>query len=326
MPKAYISGVGAYLPSHVVFNSDFEKFLNTSADWIFERTGILQRRILKNGKGTAFMAVQAVKDLLLKTQTPPEAIDLLICATVTPDYAFPATANLICAEIGAVNAWGYDLQAACSSFLYGLATGAQFIETGRYQNIIVVGADTMSSIIDYEDRTTCVIFGDGAGCVLLKPTQNNEGVLDFLLQSDGSGAPFLHMKAGGAVLPPSKKSVNNRLHFVYQEGKPVFKYAVNKMTEVTIALLKKNNLEPSQIHWLAPHQANLRIIEAVAKNLSFPLQKVMINIERYGNTTSATLPLCLYDWEERLKPGDKIILTAFGGGFTWGAIYLSWAY
>ncbi|MCS6905210.1 MAG: beta-ketoacyl-ACP synthase III [Bacteroidia bacterium] len=325
MPKACIRGIGAYLPEYTASNSEFEKFLDTSETWILERTGIQQRKIQKTGEGTAHMAIQAVGQLLQKTNLAPQDIDLLICATVTPDYLFPATAQLITEAIGASRAWGYDLQAACASFLYGLVTGAQFIESGHYQNVVIVGADTMSSILDYEDRTTCVIFGDGAACVLLQPSEK-EGIHDFILQSDGKGAIHLHMKAGGSALPPSKKTVSNRLHFVYQEGKPVFKQAIKSMCETTLALLDKNNLQVHDIDWLVPHQANLRIIEAVAHNLQFPLEKVMINIQNYGNTTSATLPLCLSDWEKKLKSGDKLILTAFGGGFAWGAVYLTWAY
>lgn len=324
---AAITAVNGYVPEDVLTNADLEKMVDTTDEWIRSRTGIEKRHILKEeGKGTSDMAAKAVNGLLEKRGITAEDIDLLICATVTPDMVFPATANVICDKIGAKNAWGFDLGAACSGFLYALTTGSQFIETGKYKRIVVVGADKMSSIIDYEDRTTCVIFGDGAGAVLLEPTEEETGVMDAILHSDGAGREFLHMKAGGSVRPATEETVRNKEHFVFQDGQPVFKAAVVNMAEVSAAIMEKNNLTSDDVAWLVPHQANLRIIDATARRMGLTNEKVMINIQRYGNTTSGTLPLCLWDWEPQLKKGDNIILSAFGGGFTWGAVYLKWAY
>lgn len=324
---AAITAVNGYVPEDVLTNADLEKMVDTTDEWIRSRTGIETRHILKEeGKGTSDMAVEAVNGLLEKRGLTAEDIDLLICATVTPDMVFPATANVICDKIGAKNAWGFDLGAACSGFLYALTTGSQFIETGKYKRVVVVGADKMSSIIDYEDRTTCVIFGDGAGAVLLEPTEEEVGVMDSILHSDGAGREFLHMKAGGSVRPASEETVRNKEHYVFQDGQPVFKAAVVNMAEVSANIMEKNNLTSDDVAWLVPHQANLRIIDATARRMGLTNEKVMINIQRYGNTTSGTLPLCLWDWEPKLKKGDNIILSAFGGGFTWGAVYIKWAY
>lgn len=327
MKKAAITAVAGYLPENILTNFDLEKMIDTSDEWITTRTGIKERHIENNPqKATSDMAVEAVKLLCKKSGMKPEEIDLLICGTVTPDMVFPATANIICAKLGAVNAWGFDLGAACSGFIYGLATGAQFIETGRYKKVVVVGADMMSRIIDYTDRATCVIFGDGAGAVLLEPTDESVGVMDFLLHADGNGATHLHMKAGGSLLPPSHETVEKRMHYVHQEGQAVFKHAVYNMAEVSAKIMEKNNLKANDVTWLAAHQANKRIIDATSTRMGIGPEKVMMNIERYGNTTAGTIPLLLWDYEKLLKKGDTIILSAFGGGFTWGAIYLKWAY
>ncbi len=327
MTRAVITAVGGFLPDNIVTNFDFEKIIDTTDEWITTRTGIKQRHIEKDpNKATSDMAVEAVKILCQKRGITPLDIDLLICGTVTPDLVFPSTSNLICAKLGAKNAWGYDLSAACSGFIYGLATGAQFIETGKYKKVVVVGADMMSRIIDYTDRTTCVIFGDGAGAVLLEPGDDGNGVQDFILHADGNGAQHLRMKAGGSLLPASHDTVNQRLHFVYQEGQAVFKHAVYNMAEVSAKIMEKNNLKSEDITWLVAHQANKRIIDATATRMGIGPEKVMMNIERYGNTTAGTLPLLLWDYEKQLKPGDNLILSAFGGGFTWGAMYLKWAY
>ena len=280
---------------------------------------------MKEG-GSSDMAVCAVESLLEKTNTKPEEVDLVILATVTPDYPFPATANVLCDKVGMKNAWGYDLIAACSGFIYGLATGSQFIETGRYKKVIVVGVDKMSSIIDYEDRTTCVIFGDGAGAVMLEPNEDGNGIQDFILRSDGAGREFLLQPGGGSLNPASVETVEKKMHYVKQEGKQVFKFAVTNMAEVSAEIMEKNNLTSDDVDWLVPHQANLRIIDATAKRMGLPKGKVMINIQKYGNTTAGTLPLCLWDYEKQLKKGDKLVLSAFGGGFTWGAVYLTWGY
>ncbi|GIV23861.1 MAG: ketoacyl-ACP synthase III [Bacteroidia bacterium] len=326
MRRAAITAVGAYLPEKRLTNADLERLVETSDEWILERTGIKERRILPRGKGSAFMATEAAKDALRKRGLPPEAIDLVIVATVTPEHPFPATANIVADAIGARRAWGFDVEAACSSFLYALSVAADSIAAGRVERALVIGSDKMSSIIDYRDRATCVIFGDAAGAVLLEPTEEEVGVMDYLHQADGSGCTFLHMKAGGSVLPPSVRTVRNRLHYVYQEGRQVFKHAVVQMAAVAEALMKKHNLTADDIAFFVPHQANKRIIEAAAERLRLPMEKVMMNIERYGNTTSATLPLCLYDYEGQLKKGDNLILATFGGGFTWGALWLRWAY
>jgi 3-oxoacyl-[acyl-carrier-protein] synthase-3 len=326
MRRAAITAVGAYLPPRRLTNADLEKLVDTSDQWIIERTGIRERRILERGKGSAYMAIQAAQEALRKRQIDPAEIDLVIVATVTPEHPLPATANIVAHAIGAHRAWGFDVEAACSGFLYALSVAADSIVAGRVQKALVIGSDKMSAIIDYTDRATCVIFGDGAGAVLLEPTDEEVGIMDYLHQADGSGCAFLHMKAGGSVLPPSLRTVRNRLHYVYQEGRQVFKHAVVQMAAISEALMNKHGLTPDDIAFFVPHQANRRIIEAAAQRLGLPLEKVMINIDRYGNTTSATLPLCLYDYESQLKKGDNLILAAFGGGFTWGALWLRWAY
>jgi 3-oxoacyl-[acyl-carrier-protein] synthase-3 len=327
MTKAAITAVAGYLPENIVTNADLEKIIDTTDEWISSRTGIKERHLENNPlKGTSDMCAEAVKLLCKKRGISPEEIDLLICGTVTPDMVFPSTSNLICAKVGAKNAWGYDLSAACSGFLYGLATGSQFIETGKYKKVVVVGADMMSRIIDYTDRTTCVIFGDGAGAVLLEPNTENLGVMDFILHADGNGMEYLHMKAGGSLRPASHETVDNKMHYVHQEGQAVFKHAVYNMAEVSAKIMEKNNLTADDVTWLAAHQANKRIIDATSKRMGLNPEKVMMNIERYGNTTAGTIPLLLWDYEKQLKKGDTIILSAFGGGFTWGSIYLKWAY
>lgn len=327
MKKAAITAVAGYLPENILTNFDLEKMIDTNDEWITTRTGIRERHIENDpDKATSDMAVEAVALLCKKRGISPLDIDMLICATVTPDMVFPATSNIICNKLGAKNAWGYDVGAACSGFIYALATGAQFIETGRYKKVVVVGADMMSRIIDYTDRATCVIFGDGAGAVLLEPTEENLGIMDFILHSDGAGATHLHMKAGGSLRPPSHETVDKKMHFVYQEGSAVFKHAVYNMAEVSAAVMEKNHLSSDDVQWLAAHQANKRIIDATSSRMGIGPEKVMMNIERYGNTTAGTIPLLLWDYEKQLKKGDNIILSAFGGGFTWGAIYLKWAY
>jgi 3-oxoacyl-[acyl-carrier-protein] synthase-3 len=327
MIRASITAVAGFLPDNIVTNADMEKIIDTTDEWITSRTGIKQRHLENDpNKATSDMGVEAVKLLCKKRGIKPEEIDLLICATVTPDMVFPATANLIAAKIGATKAWSFDLGAACSGFIYALTTGAQFIEAGRYKKVVVVGADTMSRIIDYTDRTTCVIFGDGAGAVLLEPSTEDVGIVDFILHADGNGATALHMKAGGSLRPASHETVDNKMHYVYQEGQTVFKQAVYNMAEVSAAIMVKNNLTDKDVTWLAAHQANKRIIDATANRMGIGSEKVMMNIERYGNTTAGTIPLLLWDYEKQLKKGDVIILAAFGGGFTWGSVYLKWAY
>ncbi|WP_425391843.1 beta-ketoacyl-ACP synthase III [Ekhidna sp.] len=329
MPKiqAAITGVHGYVPEDVLTNKDLEKIVDTNDEWITSRTGIKRRHILKGeNQGTSVMAVKAVEGLLKKTNTKAEEIDLVICATTTPDMVFPATANIISNQIGAVNAFGYDIQAACSGFLYALATGSQFIETGKYKKVIVIGGDKMSSIVDYTDRATCIIFGDGAGAVMLEPTEEDFGIKDSILKSDGSGEPFLHMKAGGSRRPATEETVKNREHFAYQEGSTVFKFAVKNMADVAAQVMERNNLTAEDVSYLVPHQANKRIIDATANRMGVSDEKVMLNIHEYGNTTSGTIPLCLFDYENKLKKGDNLILAAFGGGFTWGAIWVKWAY
>lgn len=324
---AAITGVNGYVPEYILSNKELETIVETTDEWITSRTGISERRILKGeNKGMSDMAAEAVRGLLEKTGTKAEEIDLLICTTITPDMVFPATANIICDKIGAKNAWGFDLGAACSGFLYGLTTGSKFIETGAHKKVVVVGGDKMSSIIDYTDRTTCVIFGDGCAAVLLEPTTEDLGVMDTILRSDGAGRHHLHQKAGGSLKPASHATVDAREHYVYQEGQQVYKFAVTNMAEVAAEILEKNNLVSDDINWLVPHQANLRIIDATANRIGIGREKVMINIQRYGNTTNGTIPLCLWEWEKQLKKGDNLILAAFGGGFTWGAIWLKWAY
>lgn len=324
---AAITAVGGYVPDYRLTNAELEKMVDTNDEWIRTRTGIEERRILKEeGKGSSDIAVPAVLELCKKRKISPEEIDCLICATVTPDMVFPATANIICDKIGAKNAFSFDIGAACSGFLYALTTGATFIESGRYKKVVVVGVDKMSSIIDYSDRATCIIFGDGAGAVLLEADSENNGVLDSLLKSDGHGRQYLHMKAGGSVKPSTVETVLAKEHYVYQEGQAVFKFAVKGMADVSYELMQRNNLTADDIAWLVPHQANLRIIDATANRMGLPKEKVMINIQKYGNTTAGTLPLCLWDWEKQLKKGDNLILAAFGGGFTWGATLVKWAY
>jgi 3-oxoacyl-[acyl-carrier-protein] synthase III len=325
--KAVISGIHGYVPDYVLTNQELEKMIDTTDEWITTRTGINERRILKGeNKGTSVMAIEAVKGLLEKTGTDPLEIDMIICTTVTPDMLFPATANIIANGAGAKNAFGYDIEAACSGFIYSLVTASQFIETGKYQKIIVVGADKMSSIVDYSDRTTCILFGDGAGAVLLEPTSEPVGIIDSILRSDGSGEEFLHMKAGGSRKPPSHETIDAKEHYVYQEGSAVFKFAVTKMADVSAELAAKNDLTAETIHWLAPHQANKRIIDATARRIGIGNEKVMMNIHKFGNTTCATIPLLLWEYEPRLQKGDNIILAAVGGGFTWGAVYVKWGY
>lgn len=329
MPKiqAAVTGVQGYVPEDILTNQDLEKMVDTNDEWITTRTGIKERHILKGkDQGTSVMAVKALEGLLEKTNTLAEEIDLIICCTTTPDMVFPATANIIGDKIGATNAFGFDLQAACSGFLYGLSTGSQFIETGKYKKVVVIGGDKMSSIVDYTDRATCIIFGDGAGAVMLEPTEEDYGIKDFALQSDGSGEPYLHMKAGGSRRPASEETVKNREHYAYQEGSMVFKFAVKNMADVAAQVMERNNLSSDDVAWLVPHQANKRIIDATANRMGVTEDKVMLNIHRYGNTTSGTIPLCLWDYENKLKKGDNLILAAFGGGFTWGAIWLKWAY
>lgn len=322
--RAVITSVAGYVPPKVLSNKDLEKMVNTNDEWIKSRTGISERRLLEDGEGTSVMGIEAVKNLCEKKGISPEEIDLLICATVTPDYQFPSTANIIADKVGAKNAWSFDINAACSGFLYALTTGTQFIETGKYKKVVVVGADKMSSIIDYTDRSTCVLFGDGAGAVLLEPTEEEVGIMDSILYTDGSGQKHLYQKAGGSVKPASIESVTAKEHYVYQEGQPVFKAAVVGMADVSEEIMKKNNLSSEDVAWLVPHQANLRIIDATARRMGLSTDKVMINIHKYGNTTAGTIPLCLWEWEDKLKKGDNLILSTFGGGFTWGAIYLKW--
>lgn len=315
------------MPDYVLTNAELEKIVETSDEWITSRTGIKERHILKGeGLGASFMGIEAVKGLLAKTHTAPEDVELVICATVTGDMVFPDTANLIAAATGIKNAFCFDINAACSGFLYALTTGAKYVESGMHKKVIVVGVDKMSSIVDYTDRTTCVIFGDGAGAVMLEPTTEEVGIIDYMHKSDGNGAEYLHMKAGGSRYPATVDTVMAREHYVYQNGAPVFKAAVSGMSDVVMRVMQRNGLTNDDIAWLVPHQANNRIIETVSRMANFPLERVMVNIHRYGNTTAATLPLCLWDYENQLHKGDNIVLTAFGGGFTWGAIYLKWAY
>ena len=323
---AAITGVHGYVPEYVLTNAELEKMVDTNDEWIKTRTGISERRILKgDDKATSDMGVEAVKGLLEKTGTSVDDVDMLICGTVTGDMPFPDTANIICDKLGIRNAFSYDVNAACSGFLYALTTAAKFVESGSHKKVIVVGADMMSTIVDYTDRTTCVIFGDGAGAVLLEPSEEGVGIQDSILRSNGEGRHYLHQKGGGSLNPASASTVENNMHYVYQNGRPVFKAAVSSMSSVVTDLMERNNLAKEDITWLVPHQANIRIIETVAKMADFPMERVMVNIEKYGNTTAATLPLCLWDYESKMKKGDNIILTSFGGGFTWGATLIKWA-
>ncbi len=322
---AAITGIGGYVPDYILTNKELETMVDTNDEWIRTRTGIEERRILKGeGKGTSFMAVEAVKNLLDKTNTNPEDIDLLICATTTPDHPVPDTGSTIVDRAGLKNAFAFAVNAACSGFIFALTTGAKFIESGSHKKVIVIGADKMSSIIDYEDRATCIIFGDGAGAVLLEPNVDGFGVRDSLLKNDGAGIVNLNIKAGGSAYPATADTVMNREHFVYQNGRPVFKAAVSGMSNTVETVMKRNNLRVEDVNWVVPHQANKRIIEAVARMSNFPMEKVLVNIQKYGNTTAGTIPLCLWDFEDQLKKGDNIILTAFGGGYTWGAVYVKW--
>jgi 3-oxoacyl-[acyl-carrier-protein] synthase-3 len=324
---AAITAVGGYVPETILSNADLEKMIDTTDEWITTRTGIKERRILRGeGIGTSDMAAKAVQMILDKTGIDPLDIELLICATTTPDHTFPATANIITDKCGLKNAYGYDVNAACSGFLYSLTTAAQFIETGRHKKVIVVGGDKMSSIMNYEDRATCIIFGDGCGAVLLEPNDDGNGIIDSILRSDGAGKAHLHQKAGGSVKPASIETVMNKEHYVYQEGQTVFKFAVTNMAEVAYDIMQRNQLSHEDVKWLVPHQANKRIIDATRERMGLAEEKVMINIERFGNTTNGTLPLCLWEWENKLNKGDTIILAAFGGGFTWGSTYIKWAY
>ncbi len=324
--RAKVTGIHGYVPEYRLTNKELESLVDTNDEWIMSRTGIKERRILKGeNQGTSVLGIGAVKGLLEKTGTDPLDVELIICATVTPDMPFPATANIIADKVGAKNSFSFDIGAACSGFLYALQLGAQFIQAGTHKKVIVVGADKMSAIVDYQDRTTCILFGDGAGAVLLEPTTENFGVMDAILKADGSGENFLHMKAGGSRKPASLETIANREHYAYQEGATVFKFAVTNMADVSAEVMERNGLTGDDIAWLVPHQANKRIIDATANRMGVGPEKVMMNIERYGNTTAATIPLCLWEYESQLKKGDNLILAAFGGGFTWGAIYLKWA-
>ena len=326
--RAAITGVGGYVPEYVLTNKELETLVDTNDEWIRSRTGIEERRIQKEpGKATSDLAVEAARDLLKQLDMDPMEVDLIICATVTEDMSFPDTGTVICHKLGAKKAFGFDIHAACSGFLYALTVGAQFIQTGTYKKVMVIGADKMSSIVDYEDRTTCILFGDGAGAVMLEPGQEEGfGLLDSVLYGDGEGKDLLYMRAGGSLMPASHETVDQRLHYLYQDGRPVFKKAVAGMVSAVEEILERNHLNADEIDWIVPHQANMRIISSVAGMLKFPIEKVMINIHKYGNTTAATLPLCLWDYQKQLKKGDNLILTAFGGGFTWGATYIKWAY
>lgn len=324
---AAITGVGGYVPETILSNADLEKIVDTTDEWITSRTGIKERRILKKeGWATSDMGAEAVREMLRKTNTNPLDIDLLICATVTPDMRFPDTANTICDKVGAKNAWAFDINAACSGFLFALTTGAKFIETGMHKKVVIVGVDYMSTILDYSDRATCIIFGDGGGCVLLEPDEDGMGIQDAILKGDGIGRDYLYMRGGGSSIPVSQRVIDEKLHYVYQEGRTVFKYAVSGMVSTMKAIMERNHLTTEDITWIVPHQANMRIINSVSEYSGVPMSKVMVNITHYGNTTAGTLPLCLWDYEKQLKKGDNILLTAFGGGFTWGTAYIKWAY
>jgi 3-oxoacyl-[acyl-carrier-protein] synthase-3 len=325
--NAAITGVQGYVPEYILTNKELETMVDTNDEWIVSRTGVKERRILKEeGKGSSELGAQAIKGLLAKTNTSAEEIDLIICATATPDMVFPSTACIIANNVGAKNAFAYDLMAACSGFLFALSTASKFIETGTYKKVIVVGADKMSSIVDYTERATCIIFGDGAGAVMLEPNEDGLGIQDAILRSDGAGMEFLHMKAGGSKRPASHATVDAKEHYIFQDGQPVFKAAVKSMADVSEEIMERNNLSADDVAWLVPHQANKRIIDATARRMGVGGEKVMLNIEKYGNTTNGTIPLCLWEWESQLNKGDNIILAAFGGGFTWGSIFIKWAY
>ncbi|AKD57932.1 beta-ketoacyl-ACP synthase III [Spirosoma radiotolerans] len=327
MSKAAITGVHGYVPDYVLTNAELERMVDTNDEWITSRTGIKERHILKGeGMGSSHMGAKAVAGLLEKVNTKPEDVDLLICATTTPDFVFPCTANLICDMVGIRNVGSFDIQAACSGFLYAITVGSQFIETGKYKKVVIVGADKMSAITDYTDRTTCVLFGDGAGAVMLEPNTEGLGILDSIIKSDGVGQNHLFQKAGGSRYPPTHETVEKRWHYVYQDGPSVFKFAVKNMADVSAEIMERNQLSGGDVAWLVPHQANKRIIDATAHRMGIQTDKVMMNIHKYGNTTAATIPLCLFDYESQLKKGDNLVLAAFGGGFTWGAAYVKWAY
>jgi 3-oxoacyl-[acyl-carrier-protein] synthase III len=325
--RATITGVGGYLPEYILTNNELSQMVDTTDEWIMTRIGIKERRIIKGeGKGSSFVGAEAVKQLLEKTNTKPEEVDLLICATVTPDHQFPATANIICDKVGIKNAFGFDLNAGCSGFLYALTTASKYVESGSCKKVIVVGAEKMSSIVDYTDRATCPIFGDGAGAVMLEPTTEEIGIIDTILQSDGVGRVHLHQKAGGSVKPPSHETIDAREHYIYQEGQAVFKWAVTKMADVSVEMMERHGITPETLAWLVPHQANLRIIEATGNRMGLKKEQVMVNIEKYGNTTAATIPLLLWEWEPRLKKGENLIIATFGAGFTWGSMLVKWGY
>ena len=325
--NAVITGVGGYVPDYVLTNEELSRMVDTTDEWIMTRIGVKERRILnEEGLGTSYMARKAAKQLMQKTGVNPDEIDAVVVCTTTPDYHFPSTASILCDKLGLKNAFAFDLQAACCGFLYGLEVAGSLVASGRHKKVILVGADKMSSMVDYSERATCPIFGDGAAAVLLEPTTEEYGILDSILRTDGKGLPFLHMKAGGSVCTPSYFTVDHKMHYIYQEGRTVFKYAVSNMSEITATIAEKNGLTKENINWVIPHQANMRIIDAVASRLEVPMEKVMVNIQRYGNTSAGTLPLCLWDYERKLKKGDNLIFTAFGAGFTYGAVYVKWGY
>ncbi|MBR5541270.1 MAG: ketoacyl-ACP synthase III [Bacteroides sp.] len=325
--NAVITGVGGYVPDYVLTNDELSRMVDTTDEWIMTRIGVKERRILnEEGLGTSYMARKAAKQLVQKTGVNPDEIDAVVVCTTTPDYHFPSTASILCDKLGLKNAFAFDLQAACCGFLYGLEVAASLVVSGRHKKVILVGADKMSSMVDYSDRATCPIFGDGAAAVLLEPTTEDYGIMDSILRTDGKGLPFLHMKAGGSVCTPSYFTVDHKMHYIYQEGRTVFKYAVSNMSDITAKIAEKNGLTKDNINWVIPHQANMRIIDAVASRLQVPMEKVMVNIQRYGNTSAGTLPLCLWDYEKKLKKGDNLIFTAFGAGFTFGAVYVKWGY
>ena len=325
--NAVITGVGGYVPDYVLTNEELSRMVDTTDEWIMTRIGVKERRILnEEGLGTSYMARKAAKQLMQKTGANPDEIDAVIVCTTTPDYHFPSTASILCDKLGLKNAFAFDLQAACCGFLYGLEVAASLVVSGRHKKVILVGADKMSSMVDYTERATCPIFGDGAAAVLLEPTTEDVGIMDSILRTDGKGLPFLHMKAGGSVCTPSYFTVDHKMHYIYQEGRTVFKYAVSNMSEITATIAEKNGLTKENINWVIPHQANMRIIDAVASRLEVPMEKVMVNIQRYGNTSAGTLPLCLWDYEKQLRKGDNLIFTAFGAGFTYGAVYVKWGY
>ncbi|MCT4600443.1 MAG: ketoacyl-ACP synthase III [Marinifilaceae bacterium] len=326
-PNAVITGIGSYVPDYILTNDELSTMVDTSDEWIMTRIGIKERRILKGeGQGSSDLGAKAIEDLLKKTNTSVDEIDLVICATVTPDMHFPANANIISDKVGIKNAFSFDINAGCSGFIFSLETARRYVESGQFKKVIVVGAEKMSSIVDYQDRATCPIFGDGAAAILLEPTSEDYGIKDSILRVDGSGRKYLHMKAGGSVKPASEETIKNREHYIFQDGRPVFKAAVSDMADVSVEIMEKNNLTSDDVDWLVPHQANMRIIEATAKRMELPKEKVMINIQNFGNTTAATIPLCLSQWEDKLKKGDNVILSAFGAGFTWGTIYMKWGY